>query len=126
MSVHRIFGSELSPYSVKVRSYFRYKRIPHQWVLRTVQNQAEFERHAKLPLIPLVIAPDGPAMQDSTPIIERMEALFPEPSIHPSELGRQHDPARRPPDSALPSRLSLWPQPYMSELSRKLTPRSSA
>jgi len=28
----RIFGAELSPYSVKVRSYFRYKRIPHEWV----------------------------------------------------------------------------------------------
>jgi glutathione S-transferase len=84
-SVYRIFGAELSPYSVKVRSYFRYKRIPHEWIVRTVQNQAEFECHAKLPLIPLVIAPDGTAMQDSTPIIERMEALFPEPSIHPPE-----------------------------------------
>jgi glutathione S-transferase len=84
-AVHRIFGVELSPYSVKVRSYFRYKGIPHEWVVRTVQNQAEFDRHAKLPLIPLVIVPDGTAMQDSTPIIERMEAQHPEPSIHPSE-----------------------------------------
>jgi glutathione S-transferase len=83
--VYRIFGAELSPYSVKVRSYFRYKRIPHEWVVRTVQNQAEFDRHAKLPLIPLVIAPDGTAMQDSTPIIERMESLHPEPSIHPDD-----------------------------------------
>jgi glutathione S-transferase len=83
--VYRIFGAELSPYSVKVRSYFRYKGIPHQWVVRTVQNQAEFERHATLPLIPLVIAPDGTAMQDSTPIIERLEAQFPEPSIHPPD-----------------------------------------
>ena len=32
--VYRIFGSELSPYSVKVRSYFRYKRIPHEWIVR--------------------------------------------------------------------------------------------
>jgi glutathione S-transferase len=83
--VYRIFGAELSPYSVKVRSYFRYKRIPHEWIVRTVQNQAEFDRHAKLPLIPLVIAPDGTAMQDSTPIIERMEALHPELSIHPDD-----------------------------------------
>src|SRR5262245_58013404 len=83
--VYRIFGAELSPYSVKVRSYFRYKRIPHEWVVRTVQNQAEFDRHAKLPLIPLVIAPDGTSMQDSTPIIERMETRFPEPSIHPPD-----------------------------------------
>ncbi len=82
--VYRVFGSELSPYSVKVRSYFRYKGIPHEWIVRTVQNQAEFERHAKLPLIPLVVAPGGAAMQDSTPIIERLEAAYPEPSIHPT------------------------------------------
>jgi glutathione S-transferase len=82
---YRIFGAELSPYSVKVRSYFRYKGIPHEWIVRNVHNQAEFDRYAKLPLIPLVIAPDGSAMQDSTPIIERLEAAHPEPSIHPPD-----------------------------------------
>jgi glutathione S-transferase len=83
--VWRIFGLELSPYSVKVRSYFRYKRIPHEWVVRHLGNMAEFQRHAKLPLIPLVIAPDGSALQDSTPIVESVEARYPEPSIHPPD-----------------------------------------
>jgi len=82
---YRIFGAELSPYSVKVRSYFRYKGIPHQWIVRDANSNEEFQKHAKLPLIPLVVAPDGRALQDSTPIIEAMEALFPEPSIHPSD-----------------------------------------
>ena len=40
--VYKIFGSELSPYSVKVRSYFRYKRVPHEWVLRNSKNEDEF------------------------------------------------------------------------------------
>lgn len=83
--VWRIFGLELSPYSVKVRAYFRYKRIPHEWLVRHMGNMAEFQRHAKLPLIPLVLAPDGSALQDSTPIIEALEARFPEPSIHPPD-----------------------------------------
>ena len=83
--MYRIFGSELSPYSVKVRSYFRYKKIPHQWVVRDSTNQEEFQRHAKLPLIPLVVAPDGRGLQDSTPIIEHFERLHPEPSIHPGD-----------------------------------------
>jgi glutathione S-transferase len=82
---YRIFGSELSPYSVKVRSYFRYKKIPHEWVPRSSASQAEFDKHAKLPLIPLVITPQGEGIQDSTPIIERMETLHPEPSIHPAD-----------------------------------------
>jgi len=83
--VYRIFGSELSPYSVKVRSTFRYKKIPHEWIVRNASNEEEFQRHAKLPLIPLVISPDGEAFQDSTPILDRFEGLFPEPSIHPKD-----------------------------------------
>ena len=81
--VHRLFGNELSPYSVKVRSYFRWKGIPHEWITRSTENQAEFQRYAKLPLIPLVVTPDGEALQDSTPIIEHFERLIPEPSITP-------------------------------------------
>jgi glutathione S-transferase len=82
---HRIFGNELSPYSIKVRSYFRYKQIPHEWVIRNNGNQEEFQRYAKLPLIPLVVTPEGQSVQDSTPIIEHFEALHPEPSIHPAD-----------------------------------------
>lgn len=83
--VFRIFGSELSPYSVKVRSYFRYKRIPHEWLVRHMGRMAEFQKYAKLPLIPLVVTPEDQSLQDSTPIIEHMEALFPNPPIHPPD-----------------------------------------
>jgi glutathione S-transferase len=85
MSAYRIFGSELSPYSVKVRSYFRYKGIPHEWIERTPATQSEFQKYAKLPLVPLVVTPQGEGIQDSTPILERFEAEHPEPSIHPRE-----------------------------------------
>ena len=85
MSVYRIFGLELSPYSVKVRSYFRYKQIPHEWIVRDVTTTAEYERYAKLPLVPLVVTPDGTALQDSTPIIETMETRVPAPALQPSD-----------------------------------------
>ena len=81
----RLFGSELSPYSVKVRSYFRYKGLRHEWLPRTPGNQAEFQKYAKLPLIPLVVTPDGKGLQDSTPIIEHFEAGAGEPSIVPAD-----------------------------------------
>ena len=82
---YRLFGVELSPYSLKVRAYFRYKNIPHEWIARDSTNQEEFSRYAKLPLVPLVVTPDGKGMQDSTPILEHFEGLQPEPSIHPSD-----------------------------------------
>jgi hypothetical protein len=47
--VYRNIGAEMSPYSVKVRSYFRYKAIPHQWALRNAANQAELEKYAEMP-----------------------------------------------------------------------------
>jgi glutathione S-transferase len=84
--VYRIYGAEVSPYSIKVRSYFRYKNIPHQWIVRDANTQAEYQKYAKLPLIPLVVTPDDQGIQDSTPIIEKMEAKFPEPSIHPDDV----------------------------------------
>lgn len=82
---YRIIGAEMSPYSVKVRSYFRYKAISHQWILRNAASQAEYEKHAKMPIIPLVVTPEGTGIQDSTPVIDAMERLYPEPSIHPDD-----------------------------------------
>jgi glutathione S-transferase len=83
--VYRIFGADVSPYSVKVRSYFRYKQIPHEWILRGGAEMDEFKKYAKLPLIPLVVTPADEGIQDSTPILEKLEAEYPEPSIHPDD-----------------------------------------
>lgn len=80
-----IYGSEYSPFSIKVRSYFRYKKIPHEWRPRNKDNFEHYKAHAKLPLVPLIIAPDGSVLQDSTPIIEKMEEIYPAQSIHPEK-----------------------------------------
>ncbi|MCC6917726.1 MAG: glutathione S-transferase family protein [Alphaproteobacteria bacterium] len=85
---YRLFGSELSPYSVKVRSYLRYKSIPHTWVVRGQASQGEFQKHARLPLIPLLVTPQGDAMQDSTPLIEEVEKRYPEPALQPPDVPR--------------------------------------
>ena len=44
-----------------------------------------FRAYAKLPLVPLVITPDDEGWQDSTPIIERLEAAHPQPALEPSD-----------------------------------------
>jgi len=36
-------------------------------------------------LIPLLFFPNGDTMQDSTPILERLDAEYPEPSMHPQD-----------------------------------------
>jgi glutathione S-transferase len=83
--VYRVFGAEMSPYSVKVRSYFRYKGIPHQWILRNAESEKDYTKYARLPIVPLVVTPQDVGIQDSTPIIDKMEMLFPRPSIDPDD-----------------------------------------
>lgn len=82
---YRIFGLEPSPYSVKVRSWFRYKAIAHEWVARTLAREEEFQAHARLPLIPLVVTPQGEGLQDSTPLIEEIERRHTDPATQPAD-----------------------------------------
>jgi glutathione S-transferase len=70
---------------MKVRSYLRFKQIPHEWIVRSPAVEAEFSKYAKLPLIPLVVTPEDKGLQDSTPIIEQFERERPEPSISPPD-----------------------------------------
>lgn len=83
--LYRIFGSEMSPYSVKVRSYARYKGIPHEWIPRTMASEVAYRKYARLPIVPTVATPEDEGLQDSTPIMETLDARFPEPSIHPTD-----------------------------------------
>jgi len=82
---YRIYGAELSPYSVKVRSYFRFKQLPHQWIIRSSKTMDEFAKFAKLPIIPLLVTPQLEGAQDSTLVIEQLEALHPQDSIYPED-----------------------------------------
>jgi glutathione S-transferase len=79
----RLYGAELSPYSTKVRSYLRFKAIAFEWLPRSNARQEEFARYAKLPLIPVLVDANDNAAQDSTPIIEALEAGHAEPALAP-------------------------------------------
>ncbi len=83
-NLYYLIGAENSPYSIKVRSYLRYKGIPHAWLKRSQATEL-YQQHAKLPLVPLLVTPEGVGIQDSTPIIEAVEAQVPTPSIIPAD-----------------------------------------
>jgi glutathione S-transferase len=78
-------GLEPSPYTVKVRSFLEFKKIPYEWISRSRKVEKLFQEHAKVQLIPLLFFPSGETMQDSTPIIERLEKEHPDPAIHPED-----------------------------------------
>lgn len=92
MSTYRLIGSSGSPYSIKLRSYMRYKQLEHKWLVRnTPEVMEEHQLHAKLPLVPTLIqvSESGDVervLQDSTPIMEQLEKENPHHnSVHPTD-----------------------------------------
>lgn len=84
MSDYILLQQELSLYSGKARSYLRYKNIPF------VQQFASLNAYRKtiLPktgvaMIPVVVTPEGEALQDTTVIIDWFEARFPDRPVYP-------------------------------------------
>ncbi len=80
-----VIGRPESGYSLKVRSALHFKGLPHAWIDRCLKTDALYQTHAKVQLIPLLFLPDGSSMQDSTPILDRLEKERPEPSLHPED-----------------------------------------
>ena len=44
----KIFGSNNSPYSLKVLSYARWVGVPHEWLIKCNRTNAEFTKHEGL------------------------------------------------------------------------------
>jgi glutathione S-transferase len=83
--VHKLIGAEVSLYTGKVRAYLRYKGIPFE----EVAARAEIYRDVIIPrtgvrYIPVLISDDDVAVQDSTAIIDFLEARYPEAPVYPS------------------------------------------
>lgn len=89
---YRILAGPGSPYSHKVRTAMRYRRISHDWVvvLGGFDGTGQTARLARLgkSMFPIVQFPDGGAWTDSTPILHELEARHPgERSVLPSSPG---------------------------------------
>ena len=83
--VCRVVGSAGSPYSMKMRAIFRYRRIPHIW--EHLSGRVKDETADVRPLlIPMVKFPDGGDWRvDSTPIAYELEERYSERSILPPD-----------------------------------------
>jgi glutathione S-transferase len=79
---YRLVGRPESGYTLKVQSALRFKEVRFEWMDR-FKNEAIYQQHAKVQLIPLLLLADGSTMHDSTPILEMLEAKYPEFSMHP-------------------------------------------
>jgi len=80
----RLYGSEVSYFTGKVRPALRYKRVPYAEILATPAAFREvIEPRTGLRFIPIVVTPEGETWQDTSVILDQLEARFPEPALYP-------------------------------------------
>lgn len=84
-SGYRLFGTETSPFSIKVRSYLRYKKLPFDWVPKGFGTDGEFQTLARSDALPMLVSPNGGISHDSSLILTRIEASRATPSAMPDD-----------------------------------------
>jgi glutathione S-transferase len=83
---YRVYVMDVSYFSGKLEAYLRYKEIPYERVeVRWSQVGSEILRATGVMKVPVVRTPAGDWLQDTTPIIDWMEARHPEGAIIPSD-----------------------------------------
>lgn len=83
-SYFRVYGSEVSYFTAKVRPAFRIKHVPHVEVLATPRAYREvIQARTGLGFIPVVVTPEDDTWQDTSDILDRLEERFPEPALVP-------------------------------------------
>lgn len=82
---YTLWGGQLSVYTAKVRSYMIKKGIPYR---ELYPSHPDFGSRIMpaigLFVIPVLEAPDGEIVQDTSDIIDYLEARFPDPCLEPS------------------------------------------
>jgi len=82
---YKLYGAEFSLYSGKARSYLRKKGIPYEEITSTLSVYKSFIiPRTGVRYIPVVQTPEDQVFQDTTTIIDELEARFSDHSVYPT------------------------------------------
>src|SRR5262249_46736627 len=82
---YRFYASEISYFSGKVRPALRANRVPSDGILPTTAAYRDvLLPRTGIAMIPVVVTPEDETWQDSSDILDALEARFPEPSLVPA------------------------------------------
>jgi len=81
---YRLYGADISYYTGKVRAYMRWKGLRFQEILADAAAYRDvIVPRVGFAVIPVVVTPEDETLQDSTEIIDALEARHGEPSVYP-------------------------------------------
>jgi glutathione S-transferase len=81
---YRFYAADVSYFSAKVRPALRAKRVPYIEVLPTAEAyRTVITPRTGLAMIPVLVTPEDETLQDSSDILDALEARFPEPAFFP-------------------------------------------
>lgn len=83
-SEYTVYGWDMSYFSGKVVSYFQFKQIPFRKHYVSLLDFNTVQKKVGYTVMPVVVSPDGEWIQDSRNIINKVEELYPTPSVFPS------------------------------------------
>lgn len=81
--MYTLYGALASPYSMKIRSLLRYRRIPFIWKDGAASREAL--KQVRAPVIPVLEYPDGTFANDSTPLVYDLEQKHKGRSVIPPD-----------------------------------------
>jgi glutathione S-transferase len=79
-----LYGAERSYFTGKVRPALRAKRVRFEEILPTHEVYQDIRRRTGLAFIPVVVTPEDDTWQDTSEIIDALEARVPEPPLVPT------------------------------------------
>ena len=77
---YKIYGAAISLYTGKARAYLRYRNVP----FTEERGSPEIFERVGFRMIPVLHTPDDELIQDTTVIIDHLEAILGEPSVYPT------------------------------------------
>ena len=80
----RLLGAERSYFTAKVRPALRAKRVHFEEHLSTREIYLEIIRRTGLAFLPVVVTPEDETWQDTSDILDALDARFPAPPLLPS------------------------------------------
>lgn len=83
---YTLYGMDISLYSGKARAYLRYKGVPLREVFPTLNVYRKFIiPRTGVRYVPVLHTPDDLVVQDTTAIIDHVEARHPTPAVYPDD-----------------------------------------